>query len=139
LFAFYGRAQEDFVGNRAWRLLDAAARGGPVKPLAEEERDRLEQIRGLLESTVDDGFELLAELQPELQNVADRISSATDADPVKDFGPLLKWLVGASADTGSVVLRSHCAEVVATRHLRRLVRHETDPEVLTSDDYGWCP
>lgn len=144
LFAFFGRAQEEVVGNRAWRLLEAAAGGDEVRPLTVDESDRLERIGVVIQSPVDEGFEVLASLQPELRPLTEsaraNASNEERSDAwLRELEARLEALVGPQARCDDPVVRSHCAEVIAIRYLGRVAMNCSSHEVLEADDYGWSP
>ena len=97
------RGRDEFDTDRTHRLLDAALSGGAVRPMAEDRRERFTQEQRLGHMTLEDAFDYLAELCPEIRPLADRARACAAGAVTSPPGT---W----SHEASSILARTGAAE-----------------------------
>ena len=119
---------EDVTCDRAVRLLQAAATDRPVEPLSDERMEWFEGLRALRDQSIEDGYSLLAALEPQLASFSREIEAAArDRGPddgdyeVRINGHVYDRctdLVGLESHSTEPLIRTMLAKGIALDHLR---------------------
>jgi hypothetical protein len=133
---FEARCDEDEVSNRAWRLLAAAATNQSIMAVDEKTLLLFQEVSRLKTLSLPDAFALLAESEPELEDVKSYVASLASSLPAEPgewarltTGPAWRYfedrlvgLVGKSARraTHSPILKTYAALDVCFSYLEQL-------------------
>jgi hypothetical protein len=116
--------RDDYIGDRAYRLLSAAAAGTAVQSIPPERRELFtaEEVIGTM--PIEQAFQRLAEIEPRLLDI-ERMTRAAEVDDKGSLPPdvdrRLRSLVGGAAERDDELLRSNLASSIAQHYLRVLV------------------
>jgi hypothetical protein len=105
--------RDEYVGDRAYRILLAAATDTPVKPIDPAMEDRFAAERELGSLPLGDAFERLARLEPGLRELAE---DASLSDP--DLTKHRVELVGIGARSKDPLLSSDLAASIVMQYVR---------------------
>jgi hypothetical protein len=143
--------EDDWVANRAHRLLQAAAAGSGVETVADDLSARLDRFEQLAALPLEARFAQLVELEPRLGALEEQVragqlghlpprpevaQAAEDHDIAKLLAARsvtqalearLERLVGPHAENDHILLRSQRGGQWAAEHLGRLMGEETPP------------
>jgi hypothetical protein len=108
----YWAFREDYLGDRAYRLLVAVHGGGSVAPSEASDRIRFEQEAMLGRLPLPDAFERLADAEPELRRLKE-VALAGKKVRARD----LRGLLGPSARRSDPVLQEEIALLIAMFYL----------------------
>jgi hypothetical protein len=112
-----GRRRDTYVGDRAFRLADAAARDVEVQPLAAGRRELFNKERELGSMGLEDAFEWLVRIVPELDGLR---RSVREAAPGEWLTPRLheaRELLGPDSHSMDELARTRLASLVAMNYL----------------------
>jgi hypothetical protein len=104
--------RQDYLADRAYRLLVAAHGGGPVAPIEPSDRIRFEQEEILGRLPLRDAFGRLAEAEPKLRRL-EEAALAGKKVRLRDLDRDLGVLVGPSARRSAPVLQGKTAREIA--------------------------
>jgi hypothetical protein len=117
------RRRDDYIGDRAYRLLSAATAGTAVQPIPPERQELFAGEEAIGRMPIEQAFQRLAEIEPRLLDV----ERQTRAAEVDDKGSLpldvngrLRSLVGGAAERDDELLRCNLASSIAQHYLRVL-------------------
>jgi hypothetical protein len=117
------RHRDDYIGDRAYRLLSAAAAGTAVQSIPPERQELFTGEEAIGRMPFEQAFQRLAEIEPRLLD----IERQTRAAEVDDKGSLpldvnrrLRSLVGGAAERDDELLRCNLASSIAQHYLRVL-------------------
>ncbi len=121
--------REDYVRDRAYRLLSAAAADTPVQPIPPERAELFAREEALGHMPIQQAFALLAESEPRLADMEQRArahSQTPDAgcELAEDILRPLRRLVGGGAEAEDELLRTSLATSIAHQYLRLLSDEE---------------
>jgi len=116
--------REDYVHDRAYRLLSAAAADGPVQPIPPERSDLFDRERALGSMPMGQAYRELASIEPGLQRIEQRVRAGEherEADGRsalgKEIDQQLRELVGGGATRDDELLRTTLAGSLARQYL----------------------
>ena len=119
--------RDEYVGDRAYRLLLAAATDTPVRPIDPAMADQFAAERELGSLPLAEAFERLAEIEPGLRDLA------IDASPRdREFRKQRHELVGISARSGDPLLSSDLAASIVMLYVRARGGKDADLDVNKS-------
>jgi len=117
------KRRDDYIDDRAYRLLSAAAAGTAVQSIPPERRELFTAEEAIGRMPIEQAFRHLAEIEPRLLDVERQARGASVADngglPV-DMARRLRSLVGGAAERDDELLRSNLASSIAQHYLRVL-------------------
>ncbi len=121
------KMREDYHHDRVYRLLSAAAAGGPVQPVPPERAEPFAREAELGRMPMSEAFQRLVAIEPELAGVEHEVR-AGDAAQAADGCTLLpqaakervRRLVGGGATRDDELLRSTLAGSIADQYLQQL-------------------
>jgi hypothetical protein len=128
--------RDDYIGDRAYRLLASAAAGAAVAPTPPERAELFEQEESIGRMPMGQAFERLAEIEPGLLDLKSRIEAVEKSgDPgncglPKQIREPLHRLVGGGANSDHELLHTTLATSIVHQYLRQLAG---DKRVGTSD------
>jgi len=142
------RRRADFIGDRAFRLLDAVARNAPVEPIAAEKITLFAQEAELGRLPLPEAYARLVELEPRLDRVAVRsrreVSETHTTPRMRLFSMIdqgkthrseLRGLVGPCAQHGEPLMRSELALSIALQLQYLAVMRGELPQDASSSSY----
>ena len=137
------RDRSNFLGDRAYRLLYAAARGGPVPPVDPDREASLKSQERLARLPLREAFASLSELAPGLRTLEARVTNGSWHDD-KEGTDLDAYVIDRAtevlkaASDRNPVLASPLAEGIAVRYLLLISGEEVlgdlDSSLLSGDD-----
>jgi hypothetical protein len=117
--------RDDYVHDRAYRLLSAAAADTPVQPIPPERAELFAREEALGHMPIQDAFALLTESEPRLADVR-RLALAHSQAPdagyqlAEDISRPLRLLVGGGAQAEDELMRSRLATSIVHQYLKML-------------------
>jgi hypothetical protein len=116
--------RDDHVHDRAYRLLSAAAAGGPVQPVPPERAELFERERALASVPMKDAYAQLASIEPALGRVEQTVRAGGHREDADDRSALgkpveeqLRGLVGGGATSEDELMRTTLAGSLARQYL----------------------
>ena len=134
--------REDYLRDRAYRLLSAVAADGPVQPVPPERAELFAREEALGHMPIREAFALLAESEPRLANM-ERRARARSRPPdagcqlAEDISRPLHRLVGGGAEVEDELLRTSLATSIVHQYLQLLSGDEGS--VSTDTPYWELP
>ena len=122
-----GLRRDEYIGDRAYRLLLAAATDTPVRPIDPAMADQFAAERELGSMPLDEAFERLAEMEPGLRELP-REASPRD----REFMKQRSELVGIGARSGDPLMSSDLAASIVMLYTRARSRKDPDLDLTTS-------
>lgn len=127
-----GKLRDNYLDDRAYRLLTAAVEGTPVRPIDPAVRDLFQAEARLGRMSLNDAFEYLASIEPRLHEV---IRRRLEGPPPKQGWSVKKEeseldLVGRFAENSNPLVNSELAASVVRQYIaarRRGVSTSDDP------------
>jgi hypothetical protein len=127
------KRRDDYIGDRAYRLLSAAAAETAVQSIPPERRELFSGEEAIGRMPIEQAFHRLAGIEPRLLDI-ERITRSAEVDAGGSLPPdvdrCIRSLVGGAAERDDELLRSHLASSIAQQYLRvlagdsrRLARH----------------
>lgn len=121
------RGRNDYMSDRAYRLLSAAGGGSEVQPIPPERRELFAAEASLGRMPLEQAFESLAKAEPRLEDIRRRVS-AHSADAARFEGGRLPQeiseelidLVGAGARKEDELLHTNLATSIVHQYLQLL-------------------
>ncbi len=117
------KRRDDYIGDRAYRLLSAAAAGTVVQSIPPERQELFTEEEAIGRMPIEQAFQRLAEIEPRLLDVERQARGAELEDrgslPL-DVDRRLRSLVGGAAERDDELLRSNLASSIAQHYLRVL-------------------
>jgi len=117
------KRRDDYIGDRAYRLLSAAAAGTAVQSIPPERRGLFAAEEAIGRVPIEQAFRRLAEIEPRLLDVERQARGASLADNgslPSDMDRRLRSLVGGAAERDDELLRSNLASSIVHHYLRAL-------------------
>ncbi len=117
------KRREDYIDDRAYRLLSAAASGTAVQPIPPERAGLFAREEAIGRMPLEDAFALLAESEPRLLDLQRRArESAASGQPAgyklpEDISNPLHQMVGGGAEVDDALLRTVLATSIAHQYL----------------------
>ena len=121
------RRRDDYVSDRAYRLLSAAAAGSAVQPVPPERADLFAAEEALGRMPLEEAFGRLAKAEPRLEDIRRRVSSQGAGIEHAECAALrpqikeeLSELVGGSARREDELLHTSLASSIVAQYLQLL-------------------
>lgn len=121
------RRRDDYISDRAYRLLSAAAAGSDVQPVPPERADLFAAEEALGRMPLEEAFERLAEAEPHLEDIRRRVSGRGTGVEPSDCGAVppeikkeLVDLVGGAARKEDELLHTTLASSIVHQYLQLL-------------------
>jgi hypothetical protein len=120
------RHRDDYIDDRAYRLLSAASADTAVQPIPPERQELFAEEEALGRMSIEQAFQRLAEMEPRLLDVQRQAqaSSAGERDQEcglrKRLGQMLHGLVGGGASGDQELLRTTLATSIVYQYLEQL-------------------
>jgi hypothetical protein len=129
------KRRDDYLNDRAYRLLSAAAADAPVQPIPPERAELFAREEALGHMPIGEAFVLLAESEPRLADMERRARSRSRPSDAgcglaEDISGPLHRLVGGGAEVEDELLRTSLATSIVHQYLRLL----GDEDVGTSTE-----
>ena len=121
------RQRDEYIGDRAYRLLLAAATDTPVKPIDPAMADHFAAERELGSMPLGEAFDRLAQLEPRLRELAE---AASPRDP--ELRKHRSELVGIGARSEHPLLSSDLAASIVMQYVLARGRSDRDPDLSKS-------
>lgn len=126
-----GRQRDTYVRDRAFRLAEAAARDVEVQALAADQRELFDKERELGSMALEDAFEWLVSIVPELDELR---RSVREAAPGEWLSPRLheaRELLGPDSQSLDQLVRTRLASIIAMNYLSVLSGDERRGDMNT--------
>jgi len=117
VLALWRGQRDDYVKDRAFRLLSAVASGGPVEPMPVESAEQFERERELGQLPLREAFARLKELYPYLAGIEEDVIAGRVAVPPVKGGSGFEVPLGRTFGHADPLLRSDLALNVAIAYL----------------------
>lgn len=121
------RLRDDYIHDRAYRLLSAAAAGSAVQPIPPERADLFAAEEALGRMPLGQAYEHLAATEPRLKDMRRRVSGKSSGAPDGECAALpaeikqeLSELVGSAATNEDELLRTNLATSIVHQYLQLL-------------------
>jgi len=120
------RRRDDYIADRAYRLLSAATSDTPVQPIPPERQALFAEEEAIGRMPIEQAFQRLAGLEPRLLDVrgeAEASSPDEDAEEsglLKRFDEMLRRLVGGGASRDHELLHTTLASSIVHQYLWQL-------------------
>jgi len=135
------RRRDDYIDDRAYRLLSAAAAGTQVQPIPPERQELFAEEEAIGRMPIEQAFQRLAELEPRLigvEHLAEGDGQDEDGDACglpQRLRKELLGLVGGGADEHHELLRTTLATSIVNQYFLQLAGNARmgDPSVAYFD------